>query len=213
MTAIPTFTTGHVHVAALAQALDRFTAHVPEIDGWGDELAGRMLAGARLLTVGNGGSAAQAQHLSSEIVGRYCADRPPFSAVALHTEPSALTAILNDYGMDEVFARQVAAHGRPGDVLVAMSTSGTSSNVVAAARRAISLGISVWALTGPAPNPLARIADRVIAVDTDETSTVQELSLVALHMICGAFDERVLGLPAAGSTLNVTPIHGWSVAP
>ena len=193
MTMTPTFTTGRMHVRALAAALEGFDASVDELDAWGRELAQRMLAGARLLTVGNGGSAAQAQHLSSEIVGRYCADRIPFSAVALHSEASALTAILNDYGAEEVFARQVAAHGRAGDVLVAMSTSGHSANVVAAAVRARELGLAVWAMTGPAPNPLADVADRVVAIDADETSTVQELSLVALHMLCGAFDEYVLG--------------------
>ena len=192
MTFVPVFTTGRRHVQALAEALERFDECIDEITAWGDELGERMLAGARLLTVGNGGSAAQAQHLSAEIVGRYCADRPPFSAVALHSEPSVLTAILNDYGGDEVFARQVAAHGRPGDVLVAMSTSGGSANVVAAAVRARELGIAVWAVTGPGPNPLSQLADRVVAIDAAETSTVQELTLVVLHMICGAFDEHVL---------------------
>ncbi len=192
MTLAPTFTTGRAHVRALAEALVAFDARVDEITAWGEELAQRLLAGARLLTVGNGGSAAQAQHLSAEIVGRYCADRVAFSAVALHTEPSVLTAILNDYGGDEVFARQVAAHGRRGDVLVAMSTSGGSANVLAAAQRARDLGVAVWSITGPAPNALAALSDRVLAIDAAETSTVQELTLVALHMVCGAFDEQVL---------------------
>lgn len=193
MTLVPTFTTGRLHVRALAEALVAFDAQVDEITAWGDELARRLLAGARLLTVGNGGSAAQAQHLSAEIVGRYCADRTAFSAVALHTEPSVLTAILNDYGGDEVFARQVAAHGRSGDVLVAMSTSGGSANVLAAAQRARDLGVAVWSITGPAPTELGALSDRVLAIDALETSTVQELTLLALHMLCGAFDERVLG--------------------
>lgn len=197
MTTDPLFTTGRSHVRAVRDALVRFEAQADEVTEWGDELARRLLGGARLLTVGNGGSAAQAQHLSSEIVGRYYADRRSFSAVALHAEPSALTAILNDYGPEEVFARQVAAHGRAGDILVAMSTSGRSPNIVAAARRARDLAVTVWALTGPAPNPLALVADRVIAIDAAETSVVQELTLVALHMVCGAFDEHVLGLADA----------------
>lgn len=198
MTLAPTFTTGRAHVRALGEALVAFDAQVDEITTWGQELAQRLLAGARLLTVGNGGSAAQAQHLSAEIVGRYCADRVAFSAVALHTEPSVLTAILNDYGGDEVFARQVAAHGRRGDVLVAMSTSGGSSNVLAAAQRARDLGIAVWSITGPAPNALSALSNRVLAIDAPETSTVQELTLVALHMVCGAFDEQVLAAGDVG---------------
>ena len=208
MTSVPSYTTGRSHVRALAEALAGFEAQIEEITAWGEELARRMLSGARLLTVGNGGSAAQAQHLSAEIVGRYCADRTAFSAVALHTEPSVLTAILNDYGGDEVFARQVAAHGRPGDVLVAMSTSGGSANVLAAARRARDAGIAVWSITGPAPTALGALSDRVLAIDAQETSTVQELTLVALHMVCGAFDDRVLAAtdpPARDATAGDLP--------
>ena len=103
-------------------------------------------------------------------------------------EPSALTAITNDYGPDEVFARQVAAHGRPGDVCVLLSTSGGSANVVAAARRARELGLHAWALTGPAPNPLADACDEALCVPAAETAAVQELHLVALHLVCAAMD-------------------------
>ena len=92
----------------------------------------------------------------------------------------------------------MAAHGRRGDVLVAMSTSGGSANVLAAAQRARDLGIAVWSITGPAPNALTALSDRVVAIDAAETSTVQELTLVALHMVCGAFDEQVL----AGGTVS-----------
>ncbi|MFD0392578.1 PfkB family carbohydrate kinase [Streptomyces nogalater] len=100
---------------------------------------------------GNGGSAAQAQHLTAELVGRYRDDRPPFSALALHTDTSSTTAIANDYGVQEVFARQTAAHGRPGDVLLLLSTSGASANLLSAADRAHRLGMTVWALTGRSP--------------------------------------------------------------
>ena len=113
----------------------------------------------RLLACGNGGSAAEAQHLTGELVGRFREERRPLSAIALHADSSALTAIGNDYGPEEVYARQVRAHGRPGDVLVAFSTSGTSPDVVAAAKAAEEIGLTVWALTGPAPNPLAALAD------------------------------------------------------
>ena len=122
---------GKVHLAALRRPLLALEAEVDHIDLWGRHLATVLQRGGRLLTVGNGGSAAQAQHLSSELVGRYRDDRPPFSALALHAETSALTAIANDYPPRELFARQVHAHGRPGDVLIALSTSGRSPNVLA----------------------------------------------------------------------------------
>lgn len=193
MTQVREPSTGRAHVAALATALPALDAQVELLERWGGVLADRLPRGARLLAAGNGGSAAQAQHLTAEIVGRYCNERRPLSAVALHTEPSALTAICNDYGLEEAFARQVAAHGRSGDICVLLSTSGSSRNVVAAARRAREIGVLTWAITGPAPNPLAAICDEALCLDTAETSTVQELHLVAIHMLCAAMD-RSIGL-------------------
>jgi D-sedoheptulose 7-phosphate isomerase len=183
--------TATAHVQSLAQALTQFGPAAEIATDWGIRLAGALSSGSRLLVAGNGGSAAQAQHLSAEIVGRYCSDRAPFSAVALHSEPSALTAILNDYGIDEIFARQVQAHGRPGDVCVLMSTSGRSRNLVAAAARARDCGLETWAMTGPVPNPLAEVADEVLPICCPTTSTVQELHLVALHLICEAMDAEL----------------------
>jgi D-sedoheptulose 7-phosphate isomerase len=156
--------------------------------------------GRRLLVAGNGGSAAQAQHLTAELVGRYADDRPPFSAIALHAETSSATAIANDYGWESVFARQVTAHGRQGDVLLLMSTSGTSPNVLAAARAGRTAGLRVWSLTGRAPNPLAEVSDDAICVDAGATATIQEVHLVALHLICAAFDASLASAaPAAGT--------------
>lgn len=186
------FSVGQGHVAALAAALENFGEQVDVAERWGRTLAEILPAGARLLAAGNGGSAAQAQHLTAEIVGRYCADRPPMSAVSLPAEPSALTAILNDFGPEEVFARQVAAHGRAGDVCVLMSTSGGSGNVVEAARRARGLGLRTWAMTGRGPNPLSEECDEALEVDAAETAVVQELHLVALHLVCAAMDEALL---------------------
>ena len=117
-------------------------------------------AGQRLLAAGNGGSAAEAQHLTAELVGRFDGERVPFSAISLHAETSAVTAIANDYGFEELFARQVRAHGRSGDVLMLLSTSGKSPNLLRAAEAAARLNITTWALTGPAPNPLAAPATR-----------------------------------------------------
>ena len=199
-----THLTGHDHVASLTAALGTLTAQVDTLDRWGGLLAG-VLCGetrGRLLAAGNGGSAAQAQHLTAELVGRYRADRPPFSAICLNAETSSLTAIANDYPAEELFARQVEAHGRPGDVLVLLSTSGRSPNAVTAARRARDCGITVLALTGPAPNPLAEEADDAVCVDSPWTATVQECHLVALHLLCAAFDAAVLAEPARVSTSN-----------
>jgi D-sedoheptulose 7-phosphate isomerase len=182
---------GAAHVTALSDALLRFGDCVEIAQRWGEQLASVLSSGARLLAVGNGGSAAQAQHLTAELVGRYRDDRPPFSAIALHTETSSVTAIANDYGMQEVFARQVRAHGRPGDLLVALSTSGGSPNVVAAVRAAHDLDIATWAMTGPVPNQLASIADETLSVDAMATATVQELHLVALHLICASLDSAL----------------------
>jgi phosphoheptose isomerase len=179
------------HTGDLMAALDGLLDDGARLDAWGRELADRLLGGARLLVAGNGGSAAEAQHLTAELVGRFEGERTPLSAIALHAETSSLSAIVNDYGPEEMYARQVAAHGRPGDVLIAMSTSGKSPNVLAAVRRARQLGIDTWALTGPAPNPLADACDDVIAVAAASTSAVQEAHLVAVHALCAAIDARV----------------------
>ncbi|MFI2780464.1 SIS domain-containing protein [Streptomyces sp. ALB3] len=177
------------HCDDLADALAAFRGSCAVAHRWGAELAGRLGAGARLLVAGNGGSAAQAQHLTAELVGRYRDDRPPFSALALHADTSSTTAIANDYGVQEVFARQVCAHGRAGDVLMLLSTSGASANLLSAAVEARRIGMTVWALTGPAPNPLEAACDEALCVDAPVSATVQELHLVAVHMICEAFDQ------------------------
>jgi D-sedoheptulose 7-phosphate isomerase len=180
------------HVLRLQLALERSREPLRQALDWGHRLAGSLSSGRRLLVAGNGGSAAQAQHLTAELVGRYQRDRRPFSAIALHAETSAVTAILNDYGADEVFARQVEAHGRPGDICLLLSTSGSSSNILSAARRARDCELRVWALTGPEPNPLAALAEEAVCIDADDTATVQEVHLVAIHMICERLDEVVL---------------------
>ena len=183
--------TGLGHLAALEEPLRRLALETPRLERWGRELADVLLRGGRLLTAGNGGSAAEAQHLAGELVGRYRDDRAPFSAIALCAESASYTAIGNDYGADEVFARQVRAHGRPGDILVALSTSGCSPNVLAAADAAAECGIATWALTGAPGNPLALRADDCLAVDSPHTATVQEIHLIAIHLLCEAFDEAV----------------------
>jgi phosphoheptose isomerase len=172
-------------VRALRGEADRITR-------WGALLAERLPDGARLLAAGNGGSAAEAQHLTAELVGRFEADRPPFAAVALHADTSSLTAISNDYGYADAFARQVHAHARPRDVLVLMSTSGRSENLLRAADAGRERGASVLAMTGPLPSPLAERADDVLAVPGC-TATVQEAHLIAVHLVCAAFEAALAG--------------------
>jgi D-sedoheptulose 7-phosphate isomerase len=187
---------GRAHVAALVDALAALDADMERIGAWGEQLAGVLGAGGRLLAAGNGGSAAQAQHLTSELVGRYRDERTPFSAISLHAEGSSVTALANDYGYAEVYARQVRAHGRPGDVLIALSTSGRSPNAVAAVAAARQTGLTAWALTGPAPNPLATRADDALCVAATATATVQEVHQVVVHLLCAAVDVAVGASPA-----------------
>lgn len=186
------------HIRLLQEALMDAQPALDTAGHWGRVLAEVLRGGGRLLVAGNGGSAAQAQHLTAELVGRYQDERAPFSAIALSAETSSLTAIVNDYGVDAMYARQVRAHGRPGDVCLLLSTSGRSSNVVAAAHAARQEGLRVWAMTGPAPNPLADVADDVLWIGAPETATVQELHLVAVHVLCEEFDAALRANGLAG---------------
>jgi D-sedoheptulose 7-phosphate isomerase len=187
------------HIGALAQAVNRIGAEAPRLQTWGSRLAEVLTDGGRLLACGNGGSAAEAQHLTAELVGRFREERIPLSAISLHADTSALTAIVNDYGADEMFARGVRAHGRPGDILVALSTSGTSPNVLGAVKAAHETGLTTWAMAGPAPNPLAAMCDDAICVEASTTATVQEIHLLLVHSLCIALDSA---LPNHGGLLG-----------
>jgi phosphoheptose isomerase len=175
------------HLDSLEDTLAALRGQALRLQRWGSLLADRLSSGARLLAAGNGGSAAEAQHLTAELVGRFDGERRPFSALALHAETSSLTAIGNDYGYDEVFARQVTAHARPRDVVVLLSTSGRSRNLLHAARAGSAAGATVWAMTGPLPNPLANVVEDAICVP-GTTANVQEAHLVAVHLLCEAFE-------------------------
>ena len=155
-------------------------------------LAQRLPGGHRLLVTGNGGSAAEAQHLSAELVDRFGHDRRPFSVIALHADTSSVTGIGNDYGFEEVFARQVTAHARAADVLLLLSTSGRSPNLVRAAQAGRAAGMTVWAMTGAQPNPLAAATDETLALSGSAVS-VQEAQLIAVHVLCEMF-EAALGV-------------------
>jgi D-sedoheptulose 7-phosphate isomerase len=182
----------HAHLARLNAALTAVDLDTPKIYAWGLKLSGVLMGGGRLLACGNGGSAAEAQHLTAELVGRYRTDRRPYAAIPLHADTSSVTAIGNDFGGDEVYARQVRAHGRPGDILICMSTSGTSRNVTAAAEAARECRLTTWALTGPAPNPLADLCDEALAVPATDVATVQEVHLAVIHMLCDVIEEASL---------------------
>lgn len=178
------------HLDNVLPALESLRSQSGRLSQWGTELAHRLLSGQRLLAAGNGGSAAEAQHLTAELVGRFDDERAPFSAISLHAESSAVTALSNDYGYEEVFARQVRAHGRAGDVLILLSTSGRSPNLLKAVRAARERGITTWALTGPGPNPLADAAHEAITVDAIPANA-QEGHLIAVHAVCRAFDAEI----------------------
>jgi D-sedoheptulose 7-phosphate isomerase len=147
-------------------------------------LVAAIVAGHKVLVCGNGGSAAQAQHFAAELTGRFLFDRRPLPALALTTDTSALTAFGNDFGFARVFARQVDALGQPGDVLVAISTSGQSPNVVAAVEAARARGIASVAMTGCEGGVLGRLADVHVHVAHASTARVQEVQLSVLHVIC-----------------------------
>ncbi|MEZ2388985.1 SIS domain-containing protein [bacterium RCC_150] len=199
------------HLDNVIPALASLRQQAERLTHWGCELAIRLLSGQRLMVAGNGGSAAEAQHLTAELVGRFDDERPPFSAIALHAESSALTAIANDYGYAEVFARQVRAHGREGDVLLLLSTSGRSPNLLRAAKAAKQSGITSWALTGPAPNPLADICDEVVAIEALPANS-QEGHLIALHAVCRAFDSVIAQTDIAQTDIAQTDIAQTDIA-
>ncbi len=152
--------------------------------------------GGKLLFFGNGGSAADAQHLATELAVRYVKDRPAIAAMALTTDSSALTAIGNDLGFDRLFARQIEAVGRRGDLAIGITTSGTSANVVNGLEAARSLGLTAAALTGKGGGTVRAIADPCLIVPSDTTARIQEMHILLGQMLCGAL-ERELGLVAA----------------
>jgi D-sedoheptulose 7-phosphate isomerase len=167
---------------------------VAAVDRAGEAVLDCLDAGHKVLVVGNGGSAAMASHVAAEFAGRCVRDRRPLPAMSLAESATALTAVANDYGFDEVFSRAVAAHGRAGDVLVAMTTSGRSANVLAALRAARRSGLVTVALTGRSGgDALAGCADHVLAVPSDHTPRIQEVHLVWTHGWCEAVDEAWAG--------------------
>lgn len=155
-----------------------------------------VTGGGKVLACGNGGSAADSQHFAAEFVGRYERERPELAAIALTTDSSVLTALSNDYGFEQIYAKQVRALGQAGDVLVAITTSGTSPNVLAAVKAAHEREMTVIALTGKGGGKMSaslRETDIHICVPHDRTSRIQEVHLLALHCLCEGVDNQLLG--------------------
>jgi D-sedoheptulose 7-phosphate isomerase len=150
-----------------------------------------LRSGGKVMFCGNGGSAADAQHLAAEFMGRYLRDRVPLPALALTVDTSALTAIGNDYGYPEVFARQLRGVGRPGDVLVGISTSGKSANVILALKAAREIGARTIAMTGMQASEMATLADIVIQVPASRTNRIQEMHITVGHIICGIVEDAL----------------------
>jgi phosphoheptose isomerase len=176
---------GELDVAAIARACEL--------------LRDAVLAGRKVLLCGNGGSAADAQHIAAELVGRFVRDRRPLAAISLTTDTSALTSIANDYGYDHVFARQVDGLGAEGDVLIAITTSGTSKNVIAAVAAARRRAMKVIGLTGRTGGAFVAACDAGVAVPSTVTARIQECHIAIGHVLCEAVDEAV-ALAAAGTT-------------
>ena len=174
------------HLQTIQNLLD---AGLPKIERSGQMICEALASGRKVLLCGNGGSAADAQHIAAELVGCYEKQRRSWPAIALTTDTSALTAVSNDLGYEQVFARQVAGLAQAGDILIAISTSGKSKNVLRAAERARELGCKTIALTGATADPLGSLCDVTVAVPSSRTARVQEAHITIGHLWCEMVDQ------------------------
>jgi D-sedoheptulose 7-phosphate isomerase len=165
-----------------------------------------MRNGGKLIVFGNGGSAADAQHLSAELVGRYRQNRKGFPAIALTTDSSALTSISNDYGFDTIFSRQLEALGKPGDVVVAISTSGNSPNVLQALATSKKLGIASIGLTGKSGGKLRSSVDVCVSVPSDSTPRIQEAHSLIIHILSGIVEDAMVDDARASEPSKLTAV-------
>ena len=187
---------GNFHASAQTK-LDAADALTPQIEQAARHMVHCLAQGGKILACGNGGSAADAQHFASEMLNRFEQERPGLAAIALTTDTSTLTSIANDYAYDQVFARQIKALGQPGDILLAISTSGNSANVSQAIAAAHSRHIPVVALTGRSGGALAEQMqddDVFLCVPAESTARIQEVHLLILHCLCDAVDSLLLGI-------------------
>jgi D-sedoheptulose 7-phosphate isomerase len=183
------------HLESSRDALQRATqdgALLATLHAIAAAIIGALASGNKLLLIGNGGSAADAQHIAAEIVGRYKQHRLAGAAIALTTDTSALTAIANDYGFEQVFARQVEGLGQRGDVLLALSTSGRSPNILAALRTARQRGLVTIGFTGVGGETLGALCDHLFLSPSDDTPVIQQIHLTALHGICDVVERAMM---------------------
>ncbi len=180
-------------ILRIADNFTRLTVLAPEVEKvialWTEALK----RGNKIIFCGNGGSAADSQHLAAELVGRYKLNRPAMNSLALTVDTSILTAVANDYGYETVFSRQLEGVGRAGDVLVGLSTSGNSANIVSAMKLASRMGIATVALTGQSGGAMKELADFALAVPSDMTNHIQEMHIALGHIICGQVEEILYG--------------------
>ncbi len=185
------------HLRRSRQAVERasddgaFVAATAAIAG---RIAASLRSGGKILLAGNGGSAADAQHIAAEFVGRFVDDRAPLAAIALTTDTSALTAIGNDYGFEHVFERQIRALGRKGDVFIGISTSGHSRNVIVALQAARELGLVTIGFTREGHTPMHALCDLTLAVPAEETALIQQIHITAAHAICQLVERELFGV-------------------
>ena len=177
-----------LHISA-AQALP---AQWPLIGQIASAVAGALRKGGKVLICGNGGSAADSQHIAAELVGRFKLERRALAALALTTDTSILTCLANDYSFDKVFERQVEAHGRKGDVLIGLSTSGASQNVLKAFKKAREMGLLTVGFLGGDGGVIKTECDLALVIGSSDTPRVQEMHILAAHIICGLVEESIV---------------------
>ncbi|WP_455198897.1 D-sedoheptulose 7-phosphate isomerase [Kaarinaea lacus] len=177
-------------IAAHQQAVDGVAALEAQLIEAANLVVKTFGNDGRVFVCGNGGSASDAQHFAAELTGRYQVDRPGYPAIALTTDCSALTSIGNDYGFEEIFARQLQAQSKAGDLLVAISTSGNSANVIRAVEYAHANNIPVIGLLGRDGGKMAGLVDIALTINVDSTARIQEAHILMLHIICEAFEPR-----------------------
>jgi D-sedoheptulose 7-phosphate isomerase len=178
------------------QAIKRFVENdstLPTVAAFADVLAGALSAGRKVMLAGNGGSAADAQHIAGEFISRLFFDHAPLPAIALTTDTSVLTAVGNDYGYDKVFERQVLGLGVAGDVFFGISTSGKSPNVLRALSAARSRGLVTLGFTGSFAGPMAGLCDHIFCAPSNKTALIQQIHMVAAHLLCGLVEARIFG--------------------
>ncbi|MCH2132265.1 MAG: SIS domain-containing protein [Phycisphaerales bacterium] len=173
-------------------ALAALEPRLGEVVTLGETIVSALENGGTLFTAGNGGSAAQALHLTEELIGRYEADRPPIRSVSLVGDPSAMSCIANDFGFETVFERPLRGLARPGDVLLAMSTSGQSENILRCLQAARELGVTSTALLGRDGGPALALCEQAIVVPAQDSATIQDIHQVVIHLLCEMIEASVL---------------------